>query len=340
MPKAAILGYYGFRNLGDEAVLAGIHEMLSSEATGKPHDLMVLSANPEWTLQRHPGVSAISRYGLRSLRSQLKGTDTFILGGGSLLQDATSLRSVFWYFLAGVLAGSAARQTVWWGQGIGPLRHPVARKLTGILASKADVLMVRDDASKALLSSCAHGLKIDVCADPAFYLGHLCDRAPGREAGVCYSLRTWKGKALEFPATNIDEAWHLPMHIPDDILGTSSELDWDASGVSPFPVVMKALAGCRAAVSVRLHTLILGAAAGRPVLAISYDPKVDALATQLGAPSIPFHEASPKRILSELDALLETAWKDGNQSARWDRASAMADKALLPKLALDSLYGR
>jgi polysaccharide pyruvyl transferase WcaK-like protein len=64
VPKAAVLGYYGFRNLGDEAVLAGIHGMLSRDIEGMRHDLMVLSADPEWTLKRHPGVSAIRRYGL------------------------------------------------------------------------------------------------------------------------------------------------------------------------------------------------------------------------------------------------------------------------------------
>ena len=269
MPKAAVLGYYGFRNLGDEAVLAGIHGMLSRDIEGMRHDLMVLSADPEWTLKRHPGVSAISRYGLKSLRAQLKGIDTFILGGGSLLQDATSLRSVFWYFLAGMLAGSAARQSVWWGQGIGPLRHPVARKLTGILARQAAVITVRDDASKALLTACAGQLNIDVCADPAFYLGHLCNEQRSDHSGICYSLRSWKGKSVQFPSGQLSGAWHLPMHLPDDIQGTAGEFDWDAGAVNPFPAVMRALSVCRAAVSVRLHTLILAAAAVRPVVAIS-----------------------------------------------------------------------
>ena len=340
MPKAAVLGYYGFRNLGDEAVLAGIHGMLSSDIDGKHHDLMVLSADPEWTLKRHPGVTSISRYGLKSLRGQLKGIDTFVLGGGSLLQDATSLRSVFWYFLAGMLAGSAARQTIWWGQGIGPLKHPVARKLTGILARQADVITVRDDASKALLTSCAGPLTIDVCADPAFYLGHLCDEQRGDTNGICYSLRSWKGKSLQFPSGQLSGVWHLPMHLPDDIQGTAGEFDWDAGAVDPFPAVMRALSGCRAAMSVRLHTLILAAAAGRPVLAISYDPKVDALAAQLGAPCIPFDSATPERISSELAAILAAADSAESQGLRMELASKMAKSALLPRLRLDGLYGR
>lgn len=340
MPKAAILGYYGFRNLGDEAVLAGIHHMLSSGGVVGVNDLTVLSANPTWTMKRHPGVSAISRYGLRNLRTQLKGIDTFILGGGSLLQDATSLRSVFWYFLAGLLAGSAARQTMWWAQGIGPLSHPVARQLTGMLARKAAILTVRDDASKALLASCSNGLKIDVCADPAFSLGTLIQQPRDNKAGICYSLRSWKGTSLQFPTADVNGAWHLPMHLPEDIQGTPGEFDWDKVGSSPFPSVLNAIAESRAVVSVRLHSLILGASVGRPVLAISYDPKVDALSSQLQTRCIPFADASPNRILDELTALLNETKSDGSQAEHWERARSMADAALVPKLLLDGLYGR
>jgi polysaccharide pyruvyl transferase WcaK-like protein len=340
VPKAAILGYYGFRNLGDEAVLAGIHGMLSLDANGPRHDLIVLSADPEWTQKRHPGVTAISRYGLRSLRAQLKGIDTFILGGGSLLQDATSLRSIFWYFLAGMLAGSAARQTIWWGQGIGPLRHPVARKLTGILVRQATIVTVRDEASKALLTACAGPLTIDVCADPAFYLGHLCNEQPRDQTGIFYSLRSWKGKSLQFPIGDLSGAWHLPMHLPDDIQGTPGEFNWDASSGNPFPAVMRAIVGSQLAVSVRLHTLILAAAAARPCLAISYDPKVDALASQLGAPCMSFDSATPDRIASDVAALLASTDSPESQAMRRELASKMARLAMLPRQRLDGLYGR
>ena len=92
--------------------------------------------------------------------------------------------------------------------------------------------------------------------------------------------------------------------------------------------------------SVRLHTLILAAAARRPVLAISYDPKVDALAAQLGAPCIPFDSATPERISSELAAILSAADSAESQGLRRELASKMAKSALLPRLHLDGLYGR
>jgi polysaccharide pyruvyl transferase WcaK-like protein len=130
------------------------------------------------------------------------------------------------------------------------------------------------------------------------------------------------------------------MHLPDDIQGTAGEFDWDAGAVDPFPAVMRALSGCRAAVSVRLHTLILAAAAVRPVVAISYDPKVDALAAQLGAPCIPFDSATPERILSELEAILAAADSAESQGLRMELASKMAKSALLPRRRLDGLYGR
>jgi polysaccharide pyruvyl transferase WcaK-like protein len=130
------------------------------------------------------------------------------------------------------------------------------------------------------------------------------------------------------------------MHLPDDVLGTVGEMNWDGNGVNPFPNVMSAISGCHAAVSVRLHTLILGAAAGRPVLAISYDPKVDALAAQLGAPCIPFDVASPERIASELASLIQNSATVDSQEMRWELAATLAESALLPRQRLDGLYGR
>lgn len=94
-------GYYGFENAGDELILAAIvREFRRSCPSSR---LVVLSANPNETRRVH-GVEAVDRWNLLRVLSVLKGCDRFVLGGGGLFQDTTSLRS-FLYYLALLVAG-------------------------------------------------------------------------------------------------------------------------------------------------------------------------------------------------------------------------------------------
>jgi polysaccharide pyruvyl transferase WcaK-like protein len=94
--RAVLCGYYGMGNGGDEALLATLLQMLPASVTP-----VVFSGNPAETAQRY-GVEAVPRKALGPVLKALRGADVLILGGGSLLQDATSLQNPLYY--GGLLA--------------------------------------------------------------------------------------------------------------------------------------------------------------------------------------------------------------------------------------------
>ena len=356
MSGVLLSGYYGFDNLGDEAVLAATVAALRRQRPGL--EIRVLSASPDATSRAY-GVTGVPRAEARAVVRALRASDLFLSGGGSLFQDATSWRSP-WYYL-GVLAAARlwCRRTAVYAQGFEPARHTSVREgIRGVL-NGVDLVTVRDAASAQVLAQAGvRRPRTVVSADPSFLLDPDPTPAVERErarwgSGALFGLavRPWgDGRVLDTVAAAARDAggrlgarWVLlPMQRPRDVEAAdavAARLDGATVVRGPFgPREMLALAGgLDLLVGMRLHALIFAAAQGVPIVPVAYDRKVAALAQELGdeAP-LPVEGLDARALAARIDAAA------ADRPARRDRlrrvAAALRERAALsPALAVELL---
>lgn len=291
--RITLSGYYGFKNAGDEAVLAGIIKALRAQPGGDSLDIDVLSIDLDETTSTHH-VDASHRYKLGALLKSIAKTDLLLSGGGSLLQDVTSAHGIFYYVGVVRLAQMLGKKTMFIGQGIGPLNLPRSRKLVAGVANRLNAVTVRDPESLALLKEIGVTRPpLEVTADPALLLP--TEGLPSTPGKILFSLRPWHTGTADLtdrlvdataalgPSINI-ETLSMQPEIDDPVMTDFAKRSIDRGGSTPstaavgdadrLPRIIDALSSAELVVGMRLHALILAAGAGVPSLALSYDPKV------------------------------------------------------------------
>lgn len=286
--RVVISGYYGYGNTGDEAVLAGL--LATMRGIEPEIEAIVISGDPAATGREH-GVRAIGRSSARGLWRALRAADGLVSGGGSLLQDASSARPVAYYTGVMHAARLAGRRYAVHAQGLGPIRRAPNRRLARYALERAAAVSLRDPDSIRLAGELGVRRPIGFAPDPALAL----QPPAGEPANIVVALRPWPGmqahlaalrRGVEGLATELPVV-ALPMQEPVD-RALSEALVADIGGASVAPAtgslegVLSVIASARAVIGMRLHALILAAAAGVPGVAISYDPKVSSWAALAG----------------------------------------------------------
>ena len=342
MKRFLLSGYYGYGNAGDEAVLAGLVSGFRSAAPSEDFTLTALSGDPGETRTAH-GIQAVDRYRPSALLPAIARCHAFLSGGGSLLQDVSSAHSIFYYLGVVKMAQLLGKKTMFIAQGIGPLSLPRSRKLVAAVANKLDAITVRDPDSAQLLRQIGVTRPpIEVTADPALLLSDPNNYPRnGNRFGV--ALRPWRGQ--DTLGTEVaDACFHslagkgpvlLPMQDASDrSIARQFEEKWlslsgpenaASYGITNrgLPSLLSIIAGCDMMVGMRLHALILAAAAGVPSVALSYDPKVAAFMQATGQSDAVYDLNAPD--LNRLAAQTARVW-----AGRADRAAAL--HAALPGL--------
>lgn len=326
-PGARVLlcGYYGEHNLGDDALLATLLALLP------PAWSPVVTAGDQRQVRQHFGVATCPRAASLGLLLALLRCQALVLGGGSLLQDATSRRSLLYYVALILVARLLGRPVLLWGQGLGPLKGRTSRLLVRLSLRLVQGITWRDERSAAMAA--AWGIHAPVGRDPVWSMPRrgAAERAAGLADGpapgaICLCWRPtplldaagWRQLEQQVVAEarrHQAPVCLVPFHAQQDtplLKGCAARLQ--AAGLvcqlwrPPTPwAFMEALGAVRLVVAMRLHGVILAAMADRPLLALSYDPKVEAAAAAMAIPCV--NLADPQAL-----ATLPTAWQ---QAQRW-----------------------
>ena len=336
-----ICGAYGRGNSGDEAILGAIISAMKELDPLSP--LTVMTRKPAETRLLHE-VDAVYTFHLFRFRRAMRRARLFINGGGSLIQDATSSRSLYFYLYTIYIAHKLGCKVQMYGCGVGHVSRPFNRRLAGqVLNRSVDIITLRDTISQQELGD-MHVVKPDIrlAADPATILAPASPQEADRflsSHGVpvdgkyfCLALRPW-GTFHDFEvfAKAAEYAYHkygltallLPIEVPRDLhackqVASRLHTPHYVLGDAPEDVrlTIALLKKMRLLCGMRLHSIVFSAVARTPCLAVSYDIKVSGFMSYIGQSDrcCTLEQVSENWLCQQIDQLMDKENPEGAEA--------------------------
>ncbi len=329
MNKVVISGFYGFHNIGDEAILKTLTDQLRK--LDSEIQITVLSHNPEETMSKFD-VIAVKRNDIIKVFSAIKNADILLSGGGSLLQDDTSARSIH-YYLTIIQMGLFLKKHVFCiSNGIGPIIRESNKKQVARVLNKVGHTTVRDfNSQKLLLEIGVKPEKVSVSADMVIA---MTMQSPEiglkiiKEVGIVDRERKLLGIAIRQKDFRTPEkrdqlielanrlsknysVLFIPFYykndtkIYDDIHAYVNDHVYFIKEKYNTDAFMSLLENLDMLIGSRLHSLIFSLVAEVPFIGISYDPKIENFMDMIGMqPVCSMDNFNPDKLLKavvELD---------------------------------------
>ena len=292
MVKVAISGYYGFRNFGDEAILSVLVKHLKELGN---IDITVFSGDVEFTSKTYD-VNSIKRFDLNNVIKTIKASDVLISGGGSLLQDVTSFKSLVYYSLIIALGLFFNKKVIIFAQGIGPLNSKLAGFIVKNLLKQCSLVTVRDENSLNLLKN--WGIPASLVCDPIYSMS-ITSKTELNTVGI--QLREFKtmnynllhklalliitkfsDKKIEIFSLQRSQDLELCKRF-EHILRTFNP---DIKTEIVCDDIVHKISKLEYLIAMRFHAILIALKCGVKTCAVNYDVKVEKLASDASIPTI------------------------------------------------------
>ncbi len=297
MKKRVVLsGYFGFKNFGDEAILSVLINKLQQDK----HRITVISSNPQYTKSQYKHIRSVQTFNIPDIFAAIRKSDVLISGGGSLLQDVTSLKSLFYYLFVIFLGLFLHKDVIIFAQGIGPINNKFGELLTQTLLKNCKYVSVRDEKSLELLKS--WGIKADLLCDPIFSTQIPHYKKTNTVAVQLRDFQTMNEDFIDRLAQKISKEFSdkdIEIYSFQDAidLEVCQKFEKAVNMLNPSikttlysnltnSEIINNLAKAEYLVGMRFHAIIIGLLAKCKILAINYDIKVEKLAKEFDLPII------------------------------------------------------
>lgn len=291
--KSSVLlcGYYGFGNMGDDVLLRSAIKRAKGQFPALSIGALTRKGRRD---NAHFGIRCVKRSSPVAIWRELRGCEHFVFGGGTLLQDSTSLRSLIYYVALLRLAKLCGARCHLWGNGIGELSSPLSKALAKRALDICEDIGMRDSLSlkkAAALSSRSHiYADKDLASDRKPSSKERCEYLLSRAFGEFSALpdfiivapREGNGlselkKALYMARCAGMTLCFIPMHKTADS-GIARCLCRKYGGILIDRICYADLVGLatysKGVYSMRLHGLMAARAAGVPCRAFGSDSKL------------------------------------------------------------------
>jgi len=307
-----VVGYFGYKNTGDDDLLRQTLTLLLSVDSDAQ---ITIGMGPNNPIKESKTFKFIDRFSVSQLIKSIQACDIVIFGGGSLFQDHTSLKSLIYY--TGIIALSRfhRRKIVLLGHGFSPPRTRIGHLMLQYCINSATAVTCRDLESTQLATRISRNLHLHTASDLAIYSrtvsihSHYSDRIavsarPYQSitlAPLAHAISTYKTRMIG-----------ISLQEPDDRIATSAlglPTEQITSLNHSFPHLPLGWIPPKMVVAMRYHACIWAALNGIPFIAIAYDAKVAAIATELGQLCVDLRFTQPIESISngiiELDDNIE-----------------------------------
>lgn len=297
-PDLVVSGYFGFHNAGDDET---IRSFLNELYRVSPDKKVLVLASKSKESSAFYQVKCLNRYRLFRIFLVLRKAKLFVACGGSLLQDATSMRSLLYYTSLFYIASIARCQKAIYAAGIGPLHRKISQKLVVSILRGLVHLSLRDEGSANLIREITDdSISFDVTTDTVFLTAPVSPE-PTKEFGI--SLRKSKldfqnDKEFDSFLKKFGEAIDLLrirtgltpvlliMHPTHDTEITERFASTYHVPVAKGSEVLEKAHSCSFVISMRLHSLLFAVTEGHCAFGLSSDPKVQNLLLPFSLPTV------------------------------------------------------